>query len=150
MTTIHTEASELYRRITRRYNTHPDPLDKEVLAMIAKVMPMIKDESKALALVEKKHGHCPHKQIVATYNRILGVEIRECRIATDSRKAAIRRVWAFFNYEADAFEGYFKQVKESDFLCGRASGKREWKCDFDWLLKQKNIIKVIEGSYTNG
>lgn len=145
MSTIHTEARELYRRITRRYNTHPDPLDKDALALLAKVIPMIKDTDAE----DKKHGHCPHKQIVATYNRILGDEIRMCKIASPARKAAIRRTWAFFNFDADAFEGYFKQVKESDFLCGRAKGS-DWMCSFDWLLKQANIIKVLEGSYTNG
>jgi hypothetical protein len=102
-----------------------------------------------LAKVEAKHGVCPYKQIVDLYNATLGdTELQRCKIATDSRKAALRRTWAFFKYDAEAFKGYFKQVKESDFLCSR--GKNNFQATFDWLLKQQNIIKVIEGNYDNG
>ena len=105
----------------------------------------------ALSASEKpdaKHGICPYPQIVGLYNEILGDELPKCKIATDARKAAIRRTWAFFDHEAEAFNGYYRQVKESDFLCGR--GKNNFQATFDWLLKQTNLIKVLEGNYKNG
>lgn len=41
----------------------------------------------------------------------------------------------------------FKRVEASDFLTGRNG---EWtSCGFDWLLKEANIIKVLEGNYDN-
>lgn len=41
----------------------------------------------------------------------------------------------------------FKRVEASDFLTGRNG---EWTaCGFDWLLKENNIIKVLEGNYDN-
>lgn len=42
---------------------------------------------------------------------------------------------------------YFKRVEKSDFLTGR-SGK--WNgCGFDFLIKQGNFIKTLEGNYDN-
>ncbi len=42
---------------------------------------------------------------------------------------------------------YFKMVESSDFLTGR-NGK--WtSCNFDWLMNENNIIKVLEGTYNN-
>ncbi len=46
-----------------------------------------------------------------------------------------------------SFEEYFKTVEASDFLTGRANGWRG--CGFDWVLKKSNMVKVIEGNYTN-
>ncbi|MGN1131857.1 MAG: helix-turn-helix domain-containing protein, partial [Ruminococcus sp.] len=45
------------------------------------------------------------------------------------------------------FEEFFRAVEESDFLSGR-SGK--WTgCSFDWILKPLNMVKILEGNYTN-
>ncbi|SHO50145.1 phage replisome organizer N-terminal domain-containing protein [Anaerocolumna xylanovorans] len=41
----------------------------------------------------------------------------------------------------------FKMANESDFLSGR-NGK--WTgCSFDWLLNKTNVLKILEGNYTN-
>ena len=45
------------------------------------------------------------------------------------------------------FEEFFKMVEDSDFLSGR-NGK--WTgCNFDWILKPLNMVKILEGNYTN-
>ncbi|MGN0477432.1 MAG: DUF4373 domain-containing protein [Ruminococcus sp.] len=45
------------------------------------------------------------------------------------------------------FEEFFNEVEESDFLSGR-NGK--WTgCNFDWILKPLNMVKILEGNYTN-
>lgn len=45
----------------------------------------------------------------------------------------------------DNWRGYFRAVHRSDFLMGR---KKDWRADFDFLLKPKTPIKVLEGSYS--
>lgn len=45
------------------------------------------------------------------------------------------------------FEQLFEKVEKSDFLTGRTDGK--WRCDFDWIMKPENIIKILEGNYDN-
>lgn len=44
------------------------------------------------------------------------------------------------------FEKFFEKIEESDFLAGR---KGTWRCDFDWIFKTENIIKILEGNYDN-
>ena len=44
------------------------------------------------------------------------------------------------------FENFFEKIEKSDFLSGR---KGSWRCDFDWILKEENIIKILEGNYDN-
>ena len=47
----------------------------------------------------------------------------------------------------DGLETLFKKAEASDFLSGR-NGK--WtSCNFDWLLKDSNCLKVLEGNYDN-
>ena len=42
---------------------------------------------------------------------------------------------------------FFQAVDSSDFLSGRNGA---FKASFDWLLKQTNFIKILEGNYDNG
>ena len=37
-------------------------------------------------------------------------------------------------------------AEESDFLSGR---KTNWRADFNWLMNETNMVKVIEGNYKN-
>ena len=65
---------------------------------------------------------------------------------TEARKKQVKARWneseEYQNGEFWAF--YFQTVAASDFLCGRSS---DWKADFQWLTKQENFIKVMEGKY---
>ena len=45
------------------------------------------------------------------------------------------------------FESVFKKVQASDFLSGRNG---LWtSCGFDWVLKEANWTKIVEGNYNN-
>lgn len=47
----------------------------------------------------------------------------------------------------DNIKNFFNKVESSNFLSGR-DGK--WlNCNFDWIMKEGNYIKIIEGSYDN-
>jgi hypothetical protein len=43
----------------------------------------------------------------------------------------------------------FEYVGESDFLMGKTStpGRRPFELSLDWVLKQENLVKIIEGFY---
>ena len=41
----------------------------------------------------------------------------------------------------------FKTVQKSRFLTGE--NDREWKADFDWIIKPANIVKIHEGRYND-
>lgn len=59
---------------------------------------------------------------------------------TDSRRSLIKSA---IKGKVD-FHSLFMKVAESDFLMGR---KTDYKASFDWVLKPKNIQKIIEGNY---
>ena len=56
------------------------------------------------------------------------------------------------------FEKIRKAVKESTFLRGKEyvqtangyeSRNKEWRCDFDFFLQQKSLVRAIEGGYAD-
>ena len=43
------------------------------------------------------------------------------------------------------FEAMFKAAGQSSFLAGK--NDRNWTASFDWLLKDANMAKVLDGAY---
>ena len=41
----------------------------------------------------------------------------------------------------------FTKAESSDFLKG--SNSKDWRASFDWLMKDSNFAKVLEGNYDN-
>ena len=42
----------------------------------------------------------------------------------------------------------FKKANASNFLCG--GGERGWKADFDWVMRDDHLTRILEGNYDNG
>lgn len=42
----------------------------------------------------------------------------------------------------------FEKVNASNFLCG--DGGRGWKANFDWVMRDDSLVKILEGNYDNG
>ena len=84
-----------------------------------------------------------YQEIVDLFNSIC-VSLNKVRNLTDTRKKKIKSAYKLLNGD---YEGLFKRVEESDFLSGR-SGKWD-KCGFDWIMKQENMVKILEGNYDN-
>ena len=68
------------------------------------------------------------------------------RHLSEARKKTIK---ARFNagYTQEDFITLFKKAQESDFLKGK--NDRKWNADFDWLIKDANMAKVLDGKYDN-
>lgn len=77
------------------------------------------------------------------YNSVCGSYPRLVKMS-DKRKKAIR---ARLNtgYTVDDFRKVFEIAEASDFLKGK--NKRDWSADFDWLICDSNMAKVLEGKY---
>lgn len=83
------------------------------------------------------------QEVVDLFNSIC-VSLNKVKNLTDTRKKKIKSAYKLLNGD---YEGLFKRVEESDFLSGR-SGKWD-KCGFDWIMKQENMVKILEGNYDN-
>lgn len=51
----------------------------------------------------------------------------------------------------DEWSEFFDLLKNSDFLMGRTSGmnNRPFKMSLEWVCKQENFLKILEGNYIN-
>ncbi len=69
------------------------------------------------------------------------------RITTlsDARKKAIKA--RLNKYTIDDFQTLFNMAEASDFLKG--NNARNWSANFDWLIKDANFAKVLDGNYNN-
>ena len=63
----------------------------------------------------------------------------------DARKKAIKA--RLKTYSIDDFKNLFEIAEKSDFLKG--NNDRNWNATFDWLIKDSNMAKVLDGNYNN-
>jgi hypothetical protein len=99
--------------------------------------------------IEKIANKVPYAEIVSLFNEILP-ELPEVRFLSEPRKKALKSRWLTHEktQSLDWWRVYFEDIKQSDFLMGRRKNSN-WQCDFDWILKQTNFVKIREGNYVN-
>ena len=86
----------------------------------------------------------PFEKIKNLFNSIC-TDLPNIKVLNNNRKTLIKnRETTLRKFEVD-WEKYFILVSSNDFLNG--GNERNWKADFDWLLKESNMIKVLEGRY---
>lgn len=64
-------------------------------------------------------------------------------VLSDKRKQAIKA--RLNTYSVEQFELMFKKAEASSFLKGQ--NIRNWQANFDWLIKDSNFAKVLDGNY---
>ena len=84
------------------------------------------------------------QEIVNLYNRIC-VSLPRCTMLSDRRKKALS-ARLHDGFQLEDFEKLFKIAENTDFLSGR---KTQWKANFDWLVNENNMLKVLEGNYND-
>jgi hypothetical protein len=89
-------------------------------------------------------GKIDYQQIADMYNGTC-VSFPHLSKLSESRKKAIRA--RLNQYTVDDFKRMFELAEESDFLKG-ANG-RNWTATFDWMIKDANMAKILDGNYKN-
>lgn len=82
--------------------------------------------------------------IVQMYNEICKSFPAVTKISEKRKKAISARLKS---YTIEEIRRCFELAESSDFLKGANS--RNWKADFDWLMCDSNIAKVLDGKYQN-
>lgn len=85
-----------------------------------------------------------YQLIADLYNQIC-VSFPKVKKLSEQRKKAIKARLRV--YSIDDFKTLFEMAEQSNFLKG--VNNRNWSADFDWLLNDTNIVKVLEGKYNN-
>lgn len=95
-----------------------------------------------------KVNNIPYREIVDLYNSICK-DFTQVKIISKSRENNIKFRWNKFALEKGIkiFEELFTNAQGSDWLSGR-NGK--WtNCSFDWIMEERNMVKILEGNYKN-
>jgi predicted phage replisome organizer len=100
------------------------------------------DKDKELDIEKEEKVSC--QQIVDLFNSIC-VSFPSVRSLSDARRKAIKA--RLNTYTLDDFKTVFENAEASSFLKG--SNDRNWSANFDWLIKDANIAKVLEGQYAD-
>ncbi|MBR5583911.1 MAG: phage replisome organizer N-terminal domain-containing protein [Lachnospiraceae bacterium] len=116
-------------------------------------------ESNVIGNVEVTHGNATdieedlekepeekirYKDITDMYNTIC-VSFPSVKTISDARKKAIKA--RLNTYSIDDFKTLFEKAESSDFLKGKNTSN--WTATFDWLIKDANMAKVLDGNYDN-
>ena len=84
-------------------------------------------------------------QLIADMYNDTCVSFPRVKSLSEARRKAIRA--RLKTYSVDDLQRAFEKAEASNFLKG-ANG-RNWNATFDWLLKDSNIAKVLDGNYDN-
>lgn len=83
------------------------------------------------------------RQAMELYNQIC-VDLPPCIRLTDKRQRSVRALLKK-GITPEQLENAFRIAQSSEFCRGK--NDRGWRVDFDWLLDENNIVKVLEGKY---
>ena len=109
------------------------------------VIEIVKKDGKVDTISSAADNPIPdYKEIVNLFNEICGKKLPQITVVSANRKKAIRSLLKTFSRE-QILEA-FKAVNDSDFLTGENS--RKWKATFDWIIKEQNMAKILDGNYT--
>ena len=93
---------------------------------------------------EKNNITTTCKQVVSMYHKIC-ISYPSVKVINEDRKKAIKA--RLKTYSLDDFKALFEKAEASAFLKG--GNDRNWSADFDWLIKDSSMAKVLEGKYDN-
>ena len=97
---------------------------------------------KEIELKTEKEIKIDYQQIADMYNNTC-VSFPRLTKLSESRKKAIKARLKV--YSVEDFQKLFEMAEGSSFLKGQ--NNRNWSATFDWLIKDTNMAKVLDGNY---
>lgn len=148
---------EKHQRIRNKYRKYPEPPQKPCAEIDGQLPANGPYESESNfnsmriqiqdldpnGMVGPSNTVAPVEQIKDLYNQIC-TSYSRCITLSQARKKAIEARWTS-GYRLKNFEELFHKAENSSFL--RGNNDRKWMASFDWLLKEANMVKVLDGLY---
>ena len=85
-----------------------------------------------------------YEKVIEMFNTIC-VSYPKVKSLSEARKKAIRA--RLRTYSMDDLKRAFEAMERSEFL--RGSNGSDWSANFDWVMKDRNLAKVLDGNYKN-
>lgn len=92
---------------------------------------------------EKEKSKSNNYQLIADMYNEICISFPRCTKLSDRRKKAIKA--RLKTYTIDDFKKVFEMAQASNFLKGK--NDRNWSADFDWIIKDGNMAKILDGNY---
>lgn len=102
------------------------------------------EKEEELELDIRERENTDYKSLVDLYHSICK-SFPSVRSLSEARKKAIKA--RLNTYSLEEFRTVFQNAEASSFLKG--SNDRNWSANFDWLIADKNFVKVLEGNYAD-
>lgn len=93
--------------------------------------------------IKKERNKEIYTYVLDEFNRICQ-SLPKAKTLNATRRGRIER--AQDQLGTTPFAELFERVEASDFLTGKV---KDWRADFDWVLKPEHLTKILEGSYDN-
>lgn len=103
-----------------------------------------KEEDKEIEVDKEVREKIDYQKIVDLYNTLCPSFPSVTYLSENRRKAIKARL---NTYKIEDFEAMFKKAQESSFLKG--GNGRSWIANFDWMLKDANMAKILDGNYAD-
>lgn len=117
---------------------------KETLPGGKETLPNNIEDNKRVENLNEKIGTAECREVVDLYNLIC-TAYPKLRTLSDSRVRTIKARRKQFSIED--FRMVFQKAQDSDFLKGNNNSK--WSATFDWMIKDSNFAKILDGNYDN-
>lgn len=112
--------------------------NSETTVTVAQCHVIEKDKEK-----DKDNNIC-YQDIINRYNSIC-TSFSKVKALSDARKKTIKA--RLNTYSTEELQTVFEKAEASDFLKGK--NNRNWMANFDWMLKDANFAKILDGNYDN-
>ena len=104
-----------------------------------------KEEKNGSSSSSQEEQDCPFSEIKDLYHKIC-VSFPKIIDIDEKRREAIAAQWEK-NRSLDTFEKLFRIAEDTPFLKGK--NERNWRADFDWMMKPENFLRILEHKYDN-
>mgnify|MGYP000550368008 FL=1 len=84
-----------------------------------------------------------YNALMDTFNKMFEGKLPKITAMTDKRKKAVKARSS--EHGEKAIMDVLDNVCQSSFLLGH--NNQNWSCDFDWIFRPTNFIKILEGNY---
>ncbi len=93
---------------------------------------------------EREEKSSTYQLIADMYNDTC-VSFPRCTKLSEAREKALHA--RLKKYTVEDFKIVFEKAQQSDFLKG--ANNKNWSANFDWLISDKNMARVLDGNYAN-
>lgn len=89
-----------------------------------------------------------YMNILRLFNKAVtshGSAIKPVKMLSDNRRASLRLLYKKYCYTGEQFKQAFRNIALSNYCNGRTNDRRR-PVDFDWLIREDNFNRALEGS----